>query len=41
MGRMQVKCHGDDSRFEEVAAFVYERFGIFMVGPLGPLFSLY
>ena len=27
MGRMQVKCHGDDSRFEEVAAFVYERFG--------------
>ena len=27
MGRQQVKCHGDDARFEEVAAFVYERFG--------------
>lgn len=27
MGRMQVKCHGDDARFEEVAAFIYDRFG--------------
>ena len=27
MGRMQVKCHGDEARFEEVAAFVYDRFG--------------
>ncbi len=28
MGRKtQVKCHGDDSRFEAVAEFVYRRFG--------------
>ncbi|MDR0315576.1 MAG: hypothetical protein LBH97_01595 [Treponema sp.] len=27
MGRKQVKCHGDETRFEEVAAFVYNRFG--------------
>ena len=28
MGRKtQVKCKGDEARFEEVARFVYERFG--------------
>jgi len=27
MGRMQVKCHGDESRFEVVAGFVYEYYG--------------
>lgn len=27
MGRKQVKCHGDDSRFEEIAAFIYGRYG--------------
>ena len=27
MSRKQHKCHGDDSRFDEVAGFVYERFG--------------
>lgn len=27
MGRKQVKCHGDDSRFEEIAGFIYERYG--------------
>lgn len=28
MGRKtQIKCNGDDSRFEEVARFVYDRFG--------------
>ena len=27
MGRKQVKCHGDESRFEEIAGFVYERYG--------------
>lgn len=27
MGRKNIKCHGDDTRFEEVAQFVYERFG--------------
>jgi len=27
MGRKQVKCHGDDKRFEEVANFVYKRYG--------------
>ncbi len=28
MGRKtQVKCNGDDSRFEEVASFVHSRFG--------------
>lgn len=27
MGRQQVKCHGDETRFETVADFIYERFG--------------
>ena len=27
MGRKQAKCHGDDSRFEEIAGFIYERYG--------------
>jgi hypothetical protein len=27
MGRKQVKCHGDDSRFEEIAGFIYGRYG--------------
>jgi hypothetical protein len=27
MGRKQVKCHGAAERFEEVAAFIYTRFG--------------
>jgi len=27
MSRNQYKCHGDDSRFDEVAKFVYECFG--------------
>jgi len=27
MGRKQIKCHGDESRFEEVAKFIYDRFG--------------
>ncbi len=27
MGRRQVKCHGDDKRFEVVARFIYDRFG--------------
>ena len=27
MGRKQVKCHGDDTRFEEIANFIYERYG--------------
>ena len=27
MGRNQYKCHGDDSRFDEVAGFIYERYG--------------
>ena len=27
MGRKQVKCHGDDSRFEEIAGFIYNRYG--------------
>ena len=27
MGRKQVKCHGDETRFEEVANFIYERYG--------------
>jgi len=27
MGRKQIKCHGDDTRFDEVAEFIYERYG--------------
>ena len=27
MGRNQYKCHGDNSRFDEVAKFIYERYG--------------
>ena len=27
MGRRQVKCHGDETRFEVVADFIYERYG--------------
>jgi len=27
MGRKQVKCHGDNSRFEEIADFIYNRYG--------------
>ncbi len=27
MGHRQVKCHGDDARFEILANFVYDRFG--------------
>ena len=27
MGRRQVKCHGDEARFEAVAEYVYRRFG--------------
>ena len=27
MGRQQIKCHGSPERFEEVAGFVYDRFG--------------
>ncbi|MCL2773026.1 MAG: hypothetical protein FWD71_06725 [Oscillospiraceae bacterium] len=27
MGRKQVKCHGDNARFDEVANFIYERYG--------------
>ncbi|MBE6725016.1 MAG: hypothetical protein E7576_07460 [Ruminococcaceae bacterium] len=27
MGRMQIRCHGDDTRFEVLADFVYERYG--------------
>ena len=27
MSRNQYKCHGDDSRFDEVAKFVYDNFG--------------
>lgn len=27
MGRKQVRCHGDDSRFEIIAKFIYERYG--------------
>ena len=26
MGRKQVKCHGDESRFEEIAGFIYGRY---------------
>jgi len=27
MGRKQMKCHGDDGRFEEIAGFIYGRYG--------------
>ncbi|MDR1669613.1 MAG: hypothetical protein LBR76_06620 [Oscillospiraceae bacterium] len=27
MSRQQVRCHGDERRFEAVAAFIYQRFG--------------
>ncbi len=27
MGRQQIKCHGSVERFEEVAEFIYEKFG--------------
>ena len=27
MSRKQYKCHGDDSRFEEIAGFIYARYG--------------
>jgi len=27
MARQQIRCHGDAGRFEEVAGFIYERFG--------------
>jgi len=27
MGRRQVKCHGDESRFEIIAEYIYNRFG--------------
>lgn len=27
MSRQQIKCHGDEQRFEAVAAFIYERYG--------------
>jgi len=27
MGRKQIKCRGDDTRFEEIAAFIYNRYG--------------
>ena len=27
MGRKQVKCHGDDTRFDEIADFIYSRYG--------------
>jgi len=27
MGRKQVKCHGDESRFDEIANFIYGRYG--------------
>ena len=27
MGRQQIKCHGDESRFEIIAEYVYQRFG--------------
>jgi hypothetical protein len=27
MGRRQIKCHGDESRFEIVAEYIYARFG--------------
>ena len=27
MGRQQIRCHGDDGRFEAVAEFIYQRFG--------------
>jgi len=27
MGRQQIKCHGDESRFEIVAEYIYRRFG--------------
>lgn len=27
MGRKQIKCHGDDIRFEIMAKFIYERYG--------------
>lgn len=27
MGRKQVRCHGDEKRFEIVADFIYDRFG--------------
>jgi hypothetical protein len=27
MGRKQLKCHGDETRFDEVADFIYNRFG--------------
>ncbi|MCL2421166.1 MAG: SAM-dependent methyltransferase [Defluviitaleaceae bacterium] len=27
MGRQQIKCHGDEKRFEAIAEFIYQRFG--------------
>jgi len=27
MGRKQVKCHGDETRFDEIADFIYNRYG--------------
>ncbi len=27
MGRKSIKCHDDDTRFEEVATFIYQKFG--------------
>jgi len=27
MGRKQIKCHGDNTRFDEIADFIYNRFG--------------
>ncbi|MCL2604388.1 MAG: hypothetical protein FWD90_07910 [Defluviitaleaceae bacterium] len=27
MGRQQIKCHGDENRFEIVAEYIYEHFG--------------
>ncbi|MCL2518399.1 MAG: hypothetical protein FWF15_07540 [Oscillospiraceae bacterium] len=27
MGRQQIKCHGSPERFEEVAEFIYDKFG--------------
>ena len=27
MGRQQIKCHGDERRFEALAEFIFERFG--------------
>ena len=27
MGRQQIKCHGDETRFEIIAEYIYQRFG--------------